>query len=147
MRFSLKKLVLYVSVYLLLGISNLLIKLVSFKSLVRLISNTSTEIWPVLSPQTLARLKFIGKVIPRVSKHTPWRSKCFEQALTASFILKRLGISHVVKFGLNNDNKALNAHAWLLVNNIVITGQNVNMDFTAVTAFYYTSKKDRVLYV
>lgn len=62
-------------------------------------------------------------------------------------ILKVLKISHIINFGLNNDNNELKAHAWLLVNNIYITGLYTDMNFTAVSVFYYISKRDRVKYV
>lgn len=144
---ALKRIVLYGSVYILLGISNLLIKLVSFRKLVRLLSNTLTVERLELTPSKVARLISITRAIGSVSRRTPWRSNCFEQTITASFILKVLGISHRINFGLNNDNKELKAHAWLLVNDFYITGFNTDMDFTAVSEFCYTSKKDRVKYV
>lgn len=128
----------------LLGISNLLIKLVSFKRLIRLISNSDTAAQPVLTPRQAMRLNWLRRVILSVSRRTPWRSMCFEQAITASLILKVLGISHQISFGLNTDNDKLKAHAWLKVNDIWVTGFMTSMDFTAVSVFCYTSKKDRV---
>lgn len=146
-RYSLKKIILYGSVYVLLGLANLLIKLVSFKKLVRLISNSDRAAEAVLTPRKAARLRSIRNAIVSVSRRTPWRSKCFEQAVTASLILRVLGISHQISFGLNTDNNELKAHAWLLVNDIWVTGFMTRMGFTAVSVYFYTSKKDRVNYV
>lgn len=146
-RYSIKKLLLYGSIYILLGLSNLLIKLVSFKKLVRLFSNSDTIAQSVLPPEKMARLCLIRNAIVSVSRRTPWRSKCFEQAITASLLLKLLRVSYSICFGLNNENNELKAHAWLLVNDFYLTGYDVNMDFTAVSTFNYVSKKDRVQYV
>lgn len=146
-RYLLKKIILYGSVYVLLGISNLLIKLVPFKKLVRFLSNTDTAAQAVLTPKKAARLDWLRRAIVSVGRRTPWRSMCFEQAITASLILRILGISYQINFGLNTDNEKLKAHAWLKVNGIWITGYMTSMDFTAVSEFYYTSTKDRVAYV
>lgn len=142
-----KKIMLYSFVYVLLGFSNLLIKLVSFKKLIRLFSNTDTEAQPVLPPDKTSRLYSISEAITAVSKRTPWRSKCFEQAITASVLLRISRVSYSICFGLNNDKNELKAHAWLLVNGFCVTGNYVDMDFTAVSTFCYVSKKDRVQYV
>jgi len=131
----------------LLGIANLLIKLVSFKRLIRLISNSDTAAQPVLTPKQASRLASLKRAILSVSRRTPWRSMCFEQAVAASLILKALGISHQISFGLNTDNDKLKAHAWLLVGSTYVTGYIANMEFTAVSVYCYTSKKDRVSYV
>lgn len=144
---GMKKFVLYAFIYLFLGVANLLIKLVSFKKLVRLISNATEEHRPELTPKMRGRLNTVKRAVFSVSRRTPWRSNCFEQALTASFLLKVLGVSHRIYFGLNNEDNQLKAHAWLMVHEQYITGFSTNMEFTAVSAFYYTSKKDRVHYV
>jgi hypothetical protein len=146
-RYSFKRIVLFGSVYILLGISNLLIKLVSFKRLVRLFSNSDTAVQPVLTPRQVSRLKSVKRAITSASRRTPWRSNCFEQAITASLILKVLGISHQISFGLNTDNNVLKAHAWLLVKDMYVTGYIAGLEFTAVSVFYYTSRKDRMRYV
>lgn len=143
-RYSFKKLVLYTSVYLLLGISNLLIKIISFKHLVRLLTNSCVEFHPILSPRKLFRISSARQAIFTVSRRTPWRSKCFEQAITASILLKMMRVSHKINFGLNNDENELKAHAWVMVNNVYITGFSTEIEFIAVSSFYYTSKKDRV---
>lgn len=53
-------------------------------------------------------------------------------------------VSHKINFGLNNDENELKAHAWVMVNNVYITGFSTEIEFIAVSSFYYTSKKDRV---
>lgn len=144
---SLKSLIFRLFVFYHLGLSNLLIKLLSFKRLVRLISNSEVECHAALSPKTADRIRYIGHTVASVSRRTPWRSMCFEQALAAAFILKMLRIPHSIYFGLNNDDHILRAHAWSRAGGIFVTGFSDHMDFTAVSVYHYISKRDRLIYV
>ena len=139
-----KKIILYFCVLVYLGISNVMIKLVPFAKLVRIVSNSEKTTHVVLTNKMMSRINSIKHAVYSISPITPWRSKCFEQALTASFFLKICGISHTIHFGLNNDNSDLKAHAWLTVNEIYVTGFLVGIDFVDVFQFYHLSKKDRV---
>lgn len=146
-RHKIKKLVLFCAAYILLGFSNLAIKLLPFKTLMRMSSNSDKEYIPSLTAKTRSRIGAVKQAVFSAGRYTPWRSKCFEQALTAGFLLRLSGISHAIYFGLNRDGDALHAHAWVTAGKYLVTGYSVNIDFKAVSAFYYISKKDRARYV
>jgi hypothetical protein len=129
-------------IFCLLGISNLSIKILPFRILMRFFANSETEPEIELTGKNQARVGLIGRQVISVSKYTPWRSKCFEQALTAAFILKLLGISYKIYFGVNTENGP-SSHAWVMVGEKNVTGQHTNVVFTPVKAFFYRSKKDR----
>lgn len=139
---KLKRSLVNVSVLIYLGLANVMIKIMPFGKLVRIISNTENAPNASLTLKMKARIGSIRRAISIVSPHTPWRSMCFEQALTASFFLKLCSISHTIHFGLNNDHNELKAHAWVTVNDDLITGYMVEMNFVGVSEFYYRSNKD-----
>lgn len=142
-----KKVILYGFVYILLGISNLMIKTVSFKKMIRFIANSDTENEAQLTPEKRSHINSLKRAIVSVSRRTPWRSKCYEQAVAASLLLKMIGVSHRVYFGLHHENAALKAHVWLVTDDICVTGFGNNMRYAVVSVFSHTSKKDRVHYV
>jgi hypothetical protein len=65
----------------------------------------------------------IGRAILRVSRHTPWESKCLVQAITGKILLRRRGINNTLYLGVNKESKGkMTAHAWLRAGDMIITG-------------------------
>lgn len=76
------------------------------------------------------------EIVPKVCAHTPWKSMCFVQALTAQRILCRAGLPTTVYMGVRKDvNGAMEAHAWLRCGNVYVTG-GADADTYAVTGFW-----------
>jgi hypothetical protein len=75
--------------------------------------------------------------IKRASRYSPWRTKCFEQAIAAKMMLKRRRIVCTIFFGVyqNIDDSKLNAHAWLESNGVIITGGGNLEHYTIVGSF------------
>lgn len=74
--------------------------------------------------------------IARASIRSPWRTKCFEQALAARMMLSRRGVATQTFFGvLKNDSNALEAHAWLKSGDFVVTGWRRMDQYTVVGVF------------
>ena len=95
---------------------------------------TSTEV----SSEQLEKAKAIGRAIKRVSQFTPFRSMCFEQAITASIMLSKRGIETTTYFGVLKDKsvkEGLKAHAWIKVGESTITGNRGMNKFTVVSSF------------
>jgi hypothetical protein len=84
-----------------------------------------------------AVLKKINISILRGAHYSPWRAKCFEQALAAKMMLKRRGFKSIIYFGVykNTDTNKLLAHAWLKSNSLVITGDGKLDNYTIVSSF------------
>nr|WP_321356422.1 lasso peptide biosynthesis B2 protein [uncultured Draconibacterium sp.] len=84
-------------------------------------------------------LKQIQYSILRASRRSPWRTMCFEQALTARIMLSRRKIKSVIFFGVNidneNSNKKMTAHAWLICSGFTVTGGKNNEIYTVVGRF------------
>lgn len=84
-------------------------------------------------------LNKIGWTIRRISDHTPWKSNCLAQAITAQKMLARRNRSSEMYFGLKRgETSEMEAHAWLKSGDTVLTGGG-NLDQYAVVAVF---KKD-----
>ena len=81
----------------------------------------------------------IGATVRLAARHTPWRSECYPQALTARVLLGLAGIPHVVSFGVRRDRDALVAHAWVRVGEVVVTG-TTGHEYTEVGAFAWAPR-------
>lgn len=139
---DIKRIVLKNFIFVLLGISNLTIKIVKFKTIVKFISNRKEDQFFKIETNNKSLIRFIQNEVLKISRYTPWRSMCFEQALTAHVVLRLKGISHTIYFGINkNDINNLKAHAWTRVDNIVVTGLQNLEKYTPVNFFTYVSKK------
>jgi hypothetical protein len=70
-------------------------------------------------------LQRITLYIYELSKYLPWKAVCFDQALTARWIVLLRGISSKFHFGVmtdQNQKNNLKAHAWLMVDHYCIIG-------------------------
>jgi hypothetical protein len=84
-------------------------------------------------------LQLIQISILRAGKRSPWRTLCYEQALTARMMLRKRKYKSVIYFGLlknaDNANKNLRAHAWLICSGISVTGGKNNDNYSIVGRF------------
>lgn len=83
------------------------------------------------------RASAIGLAVTRASRYSPWRAKCFEQALAALLMLRRRRLQCIIYFGVDkkNNNGELIAHAWLSSNGQIITGGKHTHQYTIVGKF------------
>ncbi|SFB23184.1 Transglutaminase-like superfamily protein [Acetitomaculum ruminis DSM 5522] len=69
--------------------------------------------------------RYICKHIDKISKKTPWESKCLVQALTARFLLNRKHINNTLYLGVGRDESGkMVAHAWIRTGEAFVTGGN-----------------------
>jgi hypothetical protein len=129
-----------------LGVARLVIRVVPF---VRLQSWLGTpglagEPTPDLDASAIAHARRISQTLRRAAARTPWASNCYSQALTARFQLGIAGIPHTVSFGLRrNEHDALEAHAWVVAGDVVVTGGGVIGDYTEVSSFTWVPRAPR----
>mgnify|MGYP000200430831 FL=1 len=87
-------------------------------------------------------LNRIGWTIRRISDHTPWKSNCLAQAITAQKMLASRNRSSKMFFGLKRgDEGKMEAHAWLKSGDTILTGGSGLEPYAVVAVF----KKDVVL--
>lgn len=85
--------------------------------------------------RTSRRPERIRAAIRRAAKWSPWRAKCFEQALAGKIMLTCRRMSCIVFFGINKVGDELQAHAWLESEGVIITGGKEAGQFVVIARF------------
>lgn len=130
--------------WLLLGLTRAAIALLPFAHVRRLLGEGRTDP-PALPPATVRdarQARRIGRSIERAARHTPWRSDCYPQALTALLQLRIARVPHTVAFGLRRAERGLTAHAWVSAADVIVTGGDPR-DYTVVGSFTWLPRPDR----
>lgn len=77
----------------------------------------------------------VGWAIRTAAPRMPFRAVCLQQALAAQDMLRRRGIHTPVHFGVGHDeNNRFQAHAWLDVAGVEVTGYPVAASFREIGA-------------
>jgi hypothetical protein len=133
----------FVAAWSLLGLTRLMILLLPFTAVRRLLGEGRSHQGPapevVLDHDTQVRAARQGRIIEAAARHTPWRSECYPQALTARMLLGAARIPHVVSFGLRRDDGELIAHAWVQAGGVPVTG-GTGRDYTEVGSFCWVPR-------
>jgi hypothetical protein len=133
---SLKAYLLFVETWFLLAIARLLLFFLPFKKIVPVLGSVNSDNAPLntINNEIFALLCLS---IKRACRYSPWRTKCFEQAIAAKMALRRRQIICTIFFGVyqNIDDNKLKAHAWLESNGVVITGGGNLEQYTIVGSF------------
>ncbi len=134
----------FAEAWLLLAISRSLILFRPFRKLLPLLGKQVSQpeadqaASEPVAPEEL--LKMIQISILRAARRSPWRTMCFEQALTARMMLRRRHLKSVIFFGVNinpdETDKKMTAHAWLICSGFTVTGGKKNDMFTVVGRFW-----------
>lgn len=140
---SIKEYRLFIEAWFFLAIGRILIFWRPFRKLLPLIgqqvSQEEAEIAGLDRVASNDLLELIRISIRRACRRSPWRTKCFEQALSARMMLRRRGIKSIVYFGvrksISDQKETLEAHAWLVCSGVVVTGGENNSTFTIVGRF------------
>lgn len=70
------------------------------------------------------------------SRRAPWRAKCFEQGLTAVWMLRRRGIVATLHYGMaRNEESGLKAHVWVRAGEQDVIGCATASAFNEVARF------------
>jgi hypothetical protein len=119
--------------------AGLCVALLPMKRYLFLLGNNITQL-PDTSPNTLnnynmALLKEIRYTMDRLVKYLPWKTKCLTQAITGRLMLKLRNIDSTIHLGVRNNEGELKAHAWLEVQNYVVTGRKGLRNYRIVQSF------------
>lgn len=127
----------------LLGLTRLMILVLPFSVVRRLLGERrdprAQEPPPMLGADVLVHAARIGRTVGLAARHTPWRSECYPQALTARVLLGIARIPHTVSFGVRRDADALVAHAWVHAGNVTVTGGSGHQ-WTEVGSYAWTPR-------
>jgi hypothetical protein len=129
----------FLPVWLLLGLSKLIILFVSFRRLAPKLGihvGTNASI-PLLDERQERRALLVGRVVRMSARYTPWESNCFPQAVAAKLLLSLYRIPYAIYFGLKHESvlSGTEAHAWVAAGRIRVTGGVSFSQFTVVGCF------------
>ncbi|WP_410483303.1 lasso peptide biosynthesis B2 protein [Teredinibacter sp. KSP-S5-2] len=80
----------------------------------------------------------IGRIIESVCKYTPWKSKCFVQAVLARILLGMYNIPYVLHMGTRltgMPDQPMKAHVWVKVGPWIIVGREGHRAYPVVATF------------
>jgi hypothetical protein len=84
----------------------------------------------------ICKARRIGRMIRIVAKYTFFNSTCLVQATAARILLGRSRIPYLFYFGVNkNVGNTLQAHAWVCVGPVFVTGGDGFADYTTITVY------------
>ena len=88
-----------------------------------------------------SQLTFIARVqlaVARVHRYVPWNTECYTQALTAKYLLQQRGVPSFLSIGFKKDDVGkIQGHAWLSVNEWIITGMQPDLGSYVVNGRFY----------
>ena len=112
-----------------------LVLFIPFRKLAEKMGTLMMESAETISEKHTAIARRITGIVLRVSRNTPWESKCLIQALTAQFLLKDESIPSTLYLGIAKAEGKLIAHAWLRSGADILIGGAVKDDFKCIAYF------------
>ena len=89
-----------------------------------------------IDSKKLTSLHKVSRTLKRVSAYLPFKNKCLADAIVAKKMLKKLGLESTLYLGVGReDEMKIIAHAWLICNGTIVTGQKGMERFVAVEWF------------
>jgi hypothetical protein len=128
-KFTPESLALFAEAWILLAVARMMLVFRPFSKILPVLKDGRSND----QQQDMALLQMVKLSIARAVARSPWRTKCFEQALAARMMLKRRGIATITYFGvLKTADDKMEAHAWLKSGEFVVTGWRRMGEYTVV---------------
>jgi hypothetical protein len=127
-----------VEALLLLGIARAAVLLLPFRWIARRLGVQREGGAPALTPAAPADalLNHIARVVSGVAVRVPWDANCLAQAIAAKVMLRRRGVPSTLRLGVARDAAgALEAHAWLSVGEVIVTGGRIAGRYAAIASY------------
>lgn len=83
----------------------------------------------------------VAQAITLASRHTPWQSNCFAQALAGHLMLRRRHASNTLYLGVYKKEDKFLAHAWLRSGDLVVTGRSGHESYTILARYAWQPQK------
>jgi hypothetical protein len=132
-KYSIKEIVIFFEAWFLLHLSKLLILIIPFRSIASHLGKSQYETPKVEYDKE--SWYDVEVAILRSRRLTLHRSKCYDQAITGKWMLRRRGVLSTLYFGLSKKDAGLSAHAWLRAGTRLITGRIGMEEYTPIAWF------------
>lgn len=78
---------------------------------------------------------WVRRAVRAWGRRLPWRAKCFEQGLAASWMLRRRGLAYALHYGAAQREGRLEAHVWVTSGPNPIVGEENHEAFSLLATF------------
>lgn len=135
-RVSIKAFFLFAEAWITIALARLILVFVPFSKIVPMMGTAVDANEKVI--ECKHDFYYIQVAINRACRYSFWRTKCFEQALCAKWMLKRRKYASTIYFGIKKEQAGnqMQAHAWVICNNEIITGGRQAGEFMIISRFY-----------
>lgn len=86
-------------------------------------------------PEAIEEIKAISTVLKTLPPYLPWNSKCLDQAMAATRMLKKRQLQHTLYFGIAKINQETVAHAWIRSGKHWIVGYQPHIQYAVVGVY------------
>ena len=135
LKLSFRKKLMLISLFITLGVMRLFVLIIPFRKLAIIMGNRMDESQTEVSSDKISKILDIKNYINVLSKHTPWKSECFVQALTGQLFLRLYKVTSTIYLGIAKEDDKLIAHAWLRCGPIYVSGGEMRNKFKVVATF------------
>lgn len=111
--------------------ASLAVRLVSFARLARILlrQRESGREAPIMVATSIRR------ALEAWNRRLPWRTLCFEQGLSAHWMLHRRGLASTLNYGAAQVDGELAAHVWVRSGTVDVVGCDHATDFVSLSQF------------
>ena len=106
------------------------IRMIAFRKLSRALYAGRTE-----RPASESEIAVIRRAIHAWSRRLPWRTMCFEEGVTAHWMLRRRGLASTLYYGAATIEGELKAHVWVKSGERDVVGCEVADEYAQLARF------------
>jgi len=117
-----------------LVLAGIVLKTVPFARLARRLGHHMAESPETAASDVVERARRIRWAVDAVANRLPWKPVCFPRAVAATLMLRRRRIASTMYLGVD-PARELDAHAWVRVGRLIVSGGPVERRFTVVSTF------------
>jgi transglutaminase-like putative cysteine protease len=119
-----------------LAIARIAMACVPFPRIASWLGTPGTKSPDTATPEATRMAEAVGWAVRVLGTRVPWDGRCLTQALAATSMLRRRGLEGTVSLGVC-DGKSIEfeAHAWMRVGSIIVTGGPGHERFKTLTTF------------
>jgi len=119
-----------------LAIARIAMACVPFRRIAAWLGTSGAESPAGATPEEARTAEAVGWAVGVMGRHVPWDGRCLAQALAATSMLRRRGLEGTVSFGVcEGESAGFDAHSWLRVGSMIVTGGASHERFIVSTTF------------
>jgi hypothetical protein len=117
-----------------LVLAGLELRTIPFARLARRLGNHMVESARAEDAAVVECARRIRWAVETTARNLPWKPVCFPRAVAATWMLRRRSIPSTLYLGVDA-NRDLDAHAWVRVGGLIVSGAPLERRFTVVSTF------------